>query len=114
MSENEKTSVAALISVILRRNLGRTIDVKWLVKNEAYAREIISLSREQGLDDLTSYANNLENLMFGAFKPTISTTTAKPSTEAKRIPPEPKAVLAIDDDIENNSLDVSKYIGHLR
>ena len=39
MSDHEKTSVAALISVILRRKLGRVVDVKWLIKNEAYAKE---------------------------------------------------------------------------
>lgn len=48
MINSEKLSVAALISVILRRKINRTIDVKWLVTNDAYAQEIIKPCREQG------------------------------------------------------------------
>ena len=114
MSDHEKTSVAALISVILRRKLGRVVDVKWLIKNEAYANEIIKLSREQGLDDLTSYANNLEALMFGAINPIVSAAVTKTNTEiGVRIPSDTKVAIKDDDDGEKE-LDLSKYIGHLR
>ena len=114
MSENEKTAVAALISVILRRKLGRIIDVKWLIKNEDYAREIIMLSRDQGLEDLTSYANNLENLIFGAFKPTVSTLIVKPTLKAAHSPSAPTITWDDDEEFDDRDIDVSKYIGHLR
>ena len=65
MINSEKLSVAALISVILRRKINRTIDVKWLVTNDAYAQEIIKLCREQAQDDLTEYADRLDQLTFG-------------------------------------------------
>ena len=65
MTSSEKVSVAALISVILRRKINRTIDVKCLVTNDAYAQEIIKLCREQGQNDLTEYADRLEQLTFG-------------------------------------------------
>ena len=45
MTSSEKVSVVALISIILRRKINRTIDVEWLVKNDAYAQEIIKLCR---------------------------------------------------------------------
>ena len=69
MSATEKLSVAALIGVILRRRINRTIDVKWLVENDAYAREIIKISREQKLEDLNEYADHLEQLISGEAKP---------------------------------------------
>ena len=65
LHSTEKVSVAALISVILRRKISRTIDIKWLVENEAYAKNIIALSREQGLTDLNEYVDHFELLMFG-------------------------------------------------
>ena len=65
MTSSDKVSVAALISVILRRKINRTIDVKWLVQNDAYAQEIIKLCREQAQDDLTEYADRLDQLTFG-------------------------------------------------
>ena len=107
MGGNEKISIAALINVILRRKIGRTIDVQWLVKNEVYAREIISLSREQGLDDWSSYTNNLEALIFG-----VSKTHTKPidiEDSSKR----QGANVSIND-VDEKEIDVSKYIGHLR
>lgn len=76
MSDADITSVAALISVILRRKAARIIDVKWLVKNQEYAHEIIQLSREQGQQDLTEYANHLEQLMFGSSASAESTASA--------------------------------------
>ena len=116
MSENEKItekiSVAALISVILRRKLGRTIDVQWLVKNAAYAREIINLSREQKLDDLTGYANKLEMLIFGT-----NTAIAMPAAvEVNRSFVATKVATneEDEDEIDETKIDVSKYIGHLR
>lgn len=120
MSATEKLSVAALIGVILRRRINRTIDVKWLVENEAYAHEIIRLSREQKLEDLNEYADHLEKLMFGdlkpaaapAFPPTKSVAeTAKADIHEwlKEAEPEPET-----EDEDEAVLDASKYIGGLR
>jgi len=130
MSETDKTSVAALISVILRRKANRIIDVKWLVKNQEYAREIINLSREQGQDDLNEYASHLERLMFGA-------SSAAPAPSAPVAPAAPKGKPFADsmdkssisswgeapkfsepddgnEDDDNGEVDTSKYVGHLR
>lgn len=68
LHSTEKVSVAALMGVILRRKLSRTIDIKWLVENEVYAKNIIALSREQGLADLDKYTDQFEMLMFGKSK----------------------------------------------
>jgi len=130
MSETDKTSVAALISVILRRKANRIIDVKWLVKNQEYAREIINLSREQGQDDLNEYASHLERLMFG-------TSSAPPAPSAAVAPAAPKGKPFVDsmdkssisswgeapkfsepddgnEDDDGGEIDTSKYVGHLR
>lgn len=118
MSDSDKTSVAALMSVVFRRKHNRTIDVKWLVKNEEYAREIIRISREEGPTELVEYANHFEQLMFG--KVTKSAAPAPkpmPSKAAtmgfeKTLPPD--SALLSEQDSEPSEADISKYIGHLR
>lgn len=124
VQNNEKLSVAALMSVILRRKISRTIDIKWLVEDEKYARKIIALCREQGLDDLNEYSAHFETLMFGgAAKPvpallkasvmedessdtTIGSTTMSSTTMDMAMAFEP----ADSDEMP----DPSKYIGGLR
>ena len=121
MSATEKLSVAALIGVILRRRINRTIDVKWLVENDAYAREIIKISREQKLEDLNEYADHLEKLLSGEAKPAVkpavvlapvksSEETAKADIHEWLKEAEPETV----EDEEEGVLDASKYIGGLR
>lgn len=117
MTTTEKLSVAALISVILRRKVNRTIDVKWLVENDAYAQEIIRLCREQGMPDLAEYADHLEKLMFSKitqvtsnFVPTETQRTKAFITETRKQEfAEPPA--ESDEDI---APDPSKYVGGLR
>jgi hypothetical protein len=105
MSDSEKISVAALISVILRRQAGRTIDVQWLVKNKDYAREIINVSREQDLPDLNAYADKLELLTFGRNLETQALAESNIDNSTPMFTP---------GDDQDAKLDVNKYIGHLR
>lgn len=118
MSNTERMSVAALISVILRRKINRTIDVKWLIENEVYAQEIIGLCREQNLPDLTEYADHLERLMFpkAAFKPTgFAPTTFQ--TKPPRIQPIAKPItveLHDEIEVEEEIVNPNKYVGGLR
>lgn len=119
MSSTEKLSVGALIGVILRRKINRTIDVKWLVENEDYAREIIGLCRDQGQDDLNEYALHLEKLMFGE-----NSITPLTSPKVKVVAEEPSKRDVTDwahepdpeseTDEEEGMIDASKYIGGLR
>ncbi|MBA3695301.1 MAG: hypothetical protein H0W85_00675 [Methylotenera sp.] len=117
MSATEKLSVAALIGVILRRRINRTIDVKWLVENDAYAREIIKISREQKLEDLNEYADHLEKLTFGESKPNMAPAPAQSMEDTAKADihewlkeTEPEVEEKEDDAV----LDASKYIGGLR
>ncbi|MBC7697523.1 MAG: hypothetical protein H7Z70_04060 [Bacteroidia bacterium] len=118
MSNTERMSVAALIGVILRRKINRTIDVKWLIENEAYAQEIIKLCREQDLADLTEYADHLEKLMFPkeAFKPSgFAPTTFQ--TKPPTIQPIAKPIaVELPDEIEAEEeiANPNKYVGGLR
>jgi hypothetical protein len=111
----EKVSVAALISVILRRKISRTIDIKWLVENEAYAKEIIELCREQGLVDLNEYADHLEKLMFGKVSITSTVRQTTPYISETDIRPT-HAGFSKDLAVEDNDglIDVNKYVGGLR
>ena len=112
MTSLEKVSVAALISVILRRKINRTIDVKWLVTNDAYAQEMIKLCREQWQDDSTEYADRLDQLIVGkSSAPAASFAVTKSLKD--------KPFLEYDDtedefDEAKNKLDTSKYVGGLR
>lgn len=117
MSATEKLSVAALIGVILRRRINRTIDVKWLVENDAYAREIIKICRELRLEDLNEYADHLEKLISGEVKPAAITMPVKSTQETAKADihewlkeTEPAIIEEEDDGV----LDASKYIGGLR
>jgi hypothetical protein len=116
LHSTEKLSVAALISVILRRKIGRTIDTKWLIENEVYAKSIIALSREQGLADLNEYANHFEMIMFGTLsnkRPVLE----KQHYTKNNISDSKKSLMS---SIENESekigemVDPKMYIGGLR
>ena len=120
MTSSDIVSVAALISVKLRREINRTIDVKWLVANEVYAKEIIKICRERSIEELTEYANHLEKLMFGSgTTSSINGFSDKPKpvlieTNAKK----EQINYYKDDESEpdelDGKLDPSKYIGGLR
>jgi len=98
----EKTAIAAHLYIALRRKINRVVDVEWLVRNEDYAREIITLGRRPGLEELTSHVNRLEELVFG--KPLIAP-----------VEPPPR-IVAEEDELEDWELDpgVKQYIGTLR
>ncbi|MDI1298517.1 hypothetical protein [Methylotenera sp.] len=116
LHSTEKVSVAALISVILRRKISRTIDIKWLVENEAYAKNIIALSREQGLTDLNKYVDRFEILMFGKLStPTAvekSSATKNESTAFKKILTPSYEEEESEDTTE--VMDPHKYVGGIR
>ena len=118
MSNTERMSVAALISVILRRKINRTIDVKWLIENEAYAREIIGLCREQNLANLIEYADHLERFMFP--KAALKLTGLAPTTFQTKSPTiqaitKPIAVDITDEtEVEEEIMNSNKYVGGLR
>jgi len=98
----ERTAIAAHLYIALRRKINRVVDVEWLVRNEDYAREIITLGRRPGLEELASHVNRLEELVFG--KPLIMP-----------VEPPPR-VVAEEGELEDLELDpgVKQYIGTLR
>ncbi|HYG31650.1 MAG TPA: hypothetical protein VD810_01565 [Methylophilaceae bacterium] len=98
----EKTAIAAHLYIALRRKINRVIDVEWLIRNEDYAREIITLGRRPGLEELSAHINRLEELVFG--KPVVVP-----------VEPPPKAMTEADE-LEGLDLDtgVKQYIGTLR
>ncbi len=116
LHSTEKVSVAALISVILRRKISRTIDIKWLVENEVYAKNIIALSREQGLADLNEYVDHFEILMFGKLSTTqavlVSSSATKNETTAFKKTQTPS--FEEEDEDTSEIIDPHKYVGGIR
>jgi hypothetical protein len=116
LHSTEKVSVAALISVILRRKISRTIDIKWLVENEVYAKNIITLSREQNLTDLNEYVDHFELLMFG--KLSTAALAVENSNAVKNEAMAFKKTLspAFSEEAEdtNEVIDTHKYVGGIR
>lgn len=105
--EAEKTSVAALMSVILRRKLNRMVDVKWLVKNHEYAREVIRISRELDMSDLNGYTDHFEQLMFG------EKSEANKAKEVSNVSSSYESSRSLNQETQLAD-DVQRYIGHLR
>lgn len=60
--ETEKTAIAARMYIALRREAKRSIDIEWLLKNTEYAREVISLAKQQS-GELAELAKQLEALL---------------------------------------------------
>lgn len=124
MANSDKVSVAALISVILRRKINRTIDVVWLVTNDVYAREIIHLCHAQGLTELSEYADHLNKLMFGVEVPATSNLANNIVAQTVKDVAEQPALLRDSDsyfDESEEEVDESiskvasnKYVGGLR
>jgi len=124
MTNSNKVSLAALISVILRRKINRTIDVVWLISNEAYAREIIQLCHAQGLTELSEYADHLNKLMFGVDVPVVTNSVNNIAAQPAKEVTEQHALLRdsdsyfdeteADDDGSMNKLSSNKYVGGLR
>ncbi|HZV97557.1 MAG TPA: hypothetical protein VFF74_01070 [Methylophilaceae bacterium] len=111
MSESEKTAIAAHLYVTLRRKLNRVIDVEWLVKNEEYARAVIGMARQNGLEELAHYADRMEELIFGK---------SIPVRHAEPAPVVPIRVVAEEltfdshEPADNDGSTASQYIGTLR
>lgn len=66
MLESEKLALAAHVHVLLRRHVGRVTDVEWMIRDPAYAREIIGLARASGQRDCVERANRLAEALFPA------------------------------------------------
>lgn len=94
MLESEKLALAAHLHVVLRRHVGRVTDVEWLVKDPAYAREIIALARASGQGDCIQRADRLAEALF-----------PPPPPEPVRPPPAPSGALGTT---------MRRYVGSLR
>jgi hypothetical protein len=116
LHSTEKVSVAALISVILRRKISRTIDIKWLVENEVYAKNIIALSREQGLTDLNEYVDHFEMLMFGKLSTTPPAVENTSATKNESTAFKKTLTPSFEEEDEDTSevIDTHKYVGGIR
>jgi hypothetical protein len=95
MLESEKLALAAHLHVVLRRHVGRVTDVEWLVKDAAYAREIIALARDSGHADCAERAHRLAEALF----------PPPPPAAPVRAPAAPASALGVA---------MRRYVGSLR
>lgn len=95
MLESEKLALAAHLHVLLRRHVGRVTDVEWMIKDPAYAREIIGLARASGQRDCAERANRLAEALFPP-------------------PPSPPPALAPATPVGTLGGVVRRYVGSLR
>jgi hypothetical protein len=63
VSDNEKFAIAAHLSVILRRKIGRAIDTLWMIQNTEYAQEILRIARDHADADIMRLADRFEGLV---------------------------------------------------
>jgi hypothetical protein len=74
LSDSDKLGIAAHLHVAMRRKIGRVTDVEWLVRDPAYAREIIRLAlAERDHPELQGWALKLQAALFPA---TLGSTPA--------------------------------------
>ncbi|MBQ0960723.1 hypothetical protein KAK06_17340 [Ideonella sp. 4Y11] len=95
MLESEKLALAAHLHVLLRRHVGRVTDVEWLIKDPAYAREIIGVARASGQRDCIARADRLAEALFPA-------------------PPAPPPALAPASPAATLGSAMRRYVGSLR
>jgi hypothetical protein len=117
MSDPDKTAVAAHLYVTMRRIANRVIDVEWMSKNEEYAREVLSLARQQGVEDLSRYADLYESLIYGrTVKTTIAPSAPPPASVSKPKVQEPVVRPKYEEpnDDDDGAPPPSRYVGSLR
>jgi hypothetical protein len=66
VSDNEKFAIAAHLSVILRRKIGRAIDTLWMIQNSEYAQEVLRIARDNADADIVRLIDRFESLMTSA------------------------------------------------
>ncbi len=65
LSDSDKLGIAAHLHVAMRRKIGRVTDVEWLVRDAAYAREVIRLAlAEREHPELQAWGLKLQAALF--------------------------------------------------
>lgn len=80
MSDNEKFAIAAHLSVVLRRKIGRAIDTLWMIQNVEYAQEVLRIARAHADADIVRLADRFEGLIahaVGASDPEVQPALAQ-------------------------------------
>lgn len=98
MLESERLGLAAHLHVAMRRKLGRVTDVEWLVRDAAYAREILRLALASEHAEVQACARKLAQALAPLLQRPVP---APPSAQA------PQALVA------RAALE-QRYIGRLR
>lgn len=114
LSESDKLAIAAHLHVALRRATGRVTDVQWLLRDRAYAREIVQLALAQaGQPELQRWARKLE-LAMALAEPGAPPAEAADSTFSTLSPPTGFGDSMLDSRIGEPRVAVARYVGRLR
>ena len=101
MSDNDKFAIAAHLSVLLRRKIGRAIDTLWMLQNAEYAQEIVRVARAHADADISRLVDRFEELMAGLINAPAATTQSVTPTATQPTTTSEAAV-------------TGKYVGRLR
>jgi hypothetical protein len=121
--ENEAFALMSRLHVVLRREVSRVIDIKYMAINPEYCRNVLEFARDLGRSDIDTLADKLEYLYFkqkGLFEFSAA-KDKKPKRPAIALTPTAKvakpvplltetAELAV---LENEGVS-SAYVGRLR
>lgn len=99
--ESEKFGIATHLFTRLRRSSGRSIDVVWMLRDEPYAREVLSLAFASADVQMHEYATRYSDLL-----------GPRPQTRPAVVPPRPAPAPAADERREERPL--NRYVGSLR
>jgi hypothetical protein len=106
MNELEKFAIATRLHVALRRKTGRVTDVEWMIKDAAYADEIMRLSLAHGDLELFDLAEKWE-LAAGMQR------SARMPRRAPSPAPAAQAILVLNVEKRPDAVE-ERYVGRLR
>lgn len=107
MNELEKFAIATRLHVALRRKTGRVTDVEWMIKDTAYAGEIMRLSQAHGDLELFDLAEKWE--LATSVMPRTERMPRRLSTPA----PDVQAILVLSEGKRADAVE-ERYVGRLR
>lgn len=104
--QREKFSLATHLYARLRRSLGRSIDVVWLLKDETYQREILDLAVASTDEQTRLFASRFAELIRTDRKPRPAAIAPRPATQSVS---EPASVAG-----STKVTPLNRYVGSLR
>lgn len=121
--ENQAFGLMGRLHVILRREIGRVTDIKYMSSNAEYCRKVLDLAMQVANPDLQAISKKLESIYFGEHGLFEATHTKVSIIKTPKVAPEAPAKISmpiethtsVEELVTSESEDVSNtYVGRLR